>query len=780
MLQVKEVSKIYETGELKQEALSEVSVCFPKSEFVAILGPSGSGKTTLLNIIGGLDRCDSGDLVVEGRSTKEFKDWELDSYRNKSVGFIFQSFGLIPHLSILDNVELAMTLGGVSSSERKKRALGLLERVGLNDQVHKKPSQLSNGQMQRVAIARALANDPEIILADEPTGSLDSLTGERTIRLIKEVASDKLVIMVTHNEKIAEDFADRIIALQDGRIVSDTRPCSEDDPKSELKLKKTSMGFSTALKLSATNILTKKWRTGLTVLASSIGIIGIFLVLSLSSGFGKQLSGFEAQTLSTFPIMISQTTIDIESQKPQLLEYDGRFVYPYDPSDEILIHNNDLSEEYLNYVESIDPKLLSGFTYTRHVNMNLVARFGDMAKTVDQTQVNFTAYPENRDPDTPGYLESNFDLVAGSLPVEPTDLLLIVGRNNRLSKEVLQAIGIDYERERIDFGDILGLEIKAIYNDDFYVRNGMRFSPKTSLSDLIELYYGDYGITLRIVGIIRPKKHIEFSVLDEGITYSDRLAQMFIENARQSEIVRTQKDLYINVFTGEQFASDLFNVLSVIPPDITARLVGGISLPVTKRNTLQKLGAFETPVSVVLYPKDFKSKEKILQHLDAWNEGKVENERAVYIDLASTISRLLDGVLNASTLVLLSFAAISLVVSLIMVGIITFISVTERTKEIGILRALGARKKDIGAVFNAENFVIGSFSGVIGVAIGSLLVPAMNSVIESLTGLANVACPDLIHFLGLSGATILLTVIGGLIPSRIAASKDPVEALRTE
>jgi putative ABC transport system permease protein len=478
--------------------------------------------------------------------------------------------------------------------------------------------------------------------------------------------------------------------------------------------------------------------------------------------------------------MISQTTIDIESQKPQLLEYDGRFVYPYDPSDEILIHNNDLSEEYLNYVESIDPKLLSGFTYTRHVNMNLVARFGDMAKTVEQTQVNFTAYPENRDPDTPGYLESNFDLVAGSLPVEPTDLLLIVGRNNRLSKEVLQAIGIDYERERIDFGDILGLEIKAIYNDDFYVRNGMRFSPKTSLSDLIELYYGDYGITLRIVGIIRPKKHIEFSVLDEGITYSDRLAQMFIENARQSEIVRTQKDLYINVFTGEQFASDLFNVLSVIPPDITARLVGGISLPVTKRNTLQKLGAFETPVSVVLYPKDFKSKEKILQHLDAWNEGKAENERVVYIDLASTISRLLDGVLNASTLVLLSFAAISLVVSLIMVGIITFISVTERTKEIGILRALGARKKDIGAVFNAENFVIGSFSGVIGVAIGSLLVPAMNSVIESLTGLANVACPDLIHFLGLSGATILLTVIGGLIPSRIAASKDPVEALRTE
>ncbi|MDD2334389.1 MAG: ATP-binding cassette domain-containing protein [Mesotoga sp.] len=787
MLQLEKVSKIYETGEFVQTALNEVSICFSKNEFVAILGPSGSGKTTLLNIIGGLDRCYHGDLVINGKSAEEFTDWELDAYRNKSIGFVFQSFNLIPHLSILDNIQMGMILGGVHPLERNKKAMNLLEGVGLSDQANKKPNQLSNGQMQRVAIARALANNPDIVLADEPTGSLDSQTGEQTIELIREMAVNKLVIMVTHNEEIAKRFADRVIILRDGYIASDNRVVNEPDPRSELEIKKTRMSYPTALKLSATNILTKKWRTALTVLASSIGIVGIFLVLSLSSGFGRQLADFESQTLSTFPIMVSQTTVDIDSRNFQrfesemsLSDAEELFIYPYDTSDEVLIHNNNLSDEYLEYVESINPKLLSGFTYTRHVNMNLVAGYGEMAKTIDQTHVNFTSYPENLDSESPGYLESNFDLVAGSFPKKPTDLVMIVKQDNRVSKGILQALGVDYDRGIIAVEDIVGLKIKAISNNDFYVKDGMRFSPKSSMSDLMELYYGEVGILLEISGIIRAKEQIKFSVLNEGLAYSDRLAKMFIEDAMKSEIVKAQKEFYVNILTGEQFASDLFNVLSVIPPDITSRLIGGITLPVTKRNTLQKLGAFETPVSVVLYPKDFKSKQKVLEYLDAWNEGKSDEETVIYIDLASTITRLLDGVLSASTIVLLAFALISLAVSLIMIGIITYISVTERTKEIGILRALGARKIDVTRVFNAENFIIGTFSGILGIFIASLLILPMNSIIERMTGLPDVAYLNPLIALGLAGASVILTILGGLIPAKMAARKDPVEALRSE
>jgi len=787
MLQLEKVSKIYETGEFVQTALNEVSICFSKNEFVAILGPSGSGKTTLLNIIGGLDRCYHGDLVINGKSAEEFTDWELDAYRNKSIGFVFQSFNLIPHLSILDNIQMGMILGGVHPLERNKKAMNLLEGVGLSDQANKKPNQLSNGQMQRVAIARALANNPDIVLADEPTGSLDSQTGEQTIELIREMAVNKLVIMVTHNEEIAKRFADRVIILRDGYIASDNRVVNEPDPRSELQIKKTRMSYPTALKLSATNILTKKWRTALTVLASSIGIVGIFLVLSLSSGFGRQLADFESQTLSTFPIMVSQTTVDIDSRNFQrfesemsLSDAEELFIYPYDTSDEVLIHNNNLSDEYLEYVESINPKLLSGFTYTRHVNMNLVAGYGEMAKTIDQTHVNFTSYPENLDSESPGYLESNFDLVAGSFPKKPTDLVMIVKQDNRVSKGILQALGVDYDRGIIAVEDIVGLKIKAISNNDFYVKDGMRFSPKSSMSDLMELYYGEVGILLEISGIIRAKEQIKFSVLNEGLAYSDSLAKMFIEDAMKSEIVKAQKEFYVNILTGEQFASDLFNVLSVIPPDITSRLIGGITLPVTKRNTLQKLGAFETPVSVVLYPKDFKSKQKVLEYLDAWNEGKSDEETVIYIDLASTITRLLDGVLSASTIVLLAFALISLAVSLIMIGIITYISVTERTKEIGILRALGARKIDVTRVFNAENFIIGTFSGILGIFIASLLILPMNSIIERMTGLPDVAYLNPLIALGLAGASVILTILGGLIPAKMAARKDPVEALRSE
>ena len=784
MLSLKNIKKSYITGDFKQVALGGVSLNFRANEFVAILGPSGSGKTTCLNVIGGLDKYDSGDLIINGKSTKEFKDAEWDAYRNNSIGFIFQSYNLINHLNILDNVEMGMTLSGISAAEKHKKAKEALDRVGLKDHIHKKPNQLSGGQMQRVAIARALANDPDIILADEPTGALDTKTSIQIMELIKDIAKDKLVIMVTHNPELAEKYADRIVEFRDGNIISDTNPLEEDKVNEEYTLKKTSMSFLTALKLSGMNIKTKKWRTFLTAFASSIGIIGIALILSLSNGFNKQIDVFESDTLSGFPIMISQKTaeVDINKMMEQSIEMrkeimgeetgdeskypDTNVVYPYNSKENTFMHTNNISEDYINYIEDIDNSLLSGISFTRLVNMNLLKSNGDVATPINTADLNLSSYPIKLDDNSESYLESSYDVLAGKYPETMNDLVLVVDQYNKVDTKVLDALGIDSNKDEINFDDIIGYEIKAILNNDYYKKMGNYFVLASNPNDMSELYNNERAISLKISGILRIKKDVTIPLLAEGLAYSDDLSQYFINDAKDSEVAKAQREADYNVFTGETFKSE-----SNMPEATNAN---------TKENILASIGATSTPYMITLFPKDFDTKEKVTEYLDKWNEDKEKDDIIIYNDMASTFVSLSSGIMDAITMVLIAFAAISLVVSLIMVGIITYISVLERTKEIGVLRALGARKKDITRVFNAETFIVGTCSGLLGILIAYLLTFPTNSVLYKITELKNVAVLNPIHAIILVVISVFLTMIGGSIPAKMASKKDPVEALRTE
>ncbi|WP_346935458.1 ABC transporter ATP-binding protein/permease [Clostridium sp.] len=796
MLQLKNIFKSYTTGEFTQVALDGISLKFRKSEFVAILGPSGSGKTTCLNVIGGLDQYDDGDLIINGKSTKNFKDSDWDAYRNNSVGFIFQSYNLISHLSIVDNVEMGMTLSGVSTTEKHKKALEVLEKVGLKDHVHKKPNQLSGGQMQRVAIARALANDPDIILADEPTGALDTHTSIQIMELIKEISKDKLVVMVTHNPELANDYADRIVEFRDGEIKSDSNPFYDDLDTSDYKLKKTSMSFFTALKLSGKNISTKKWRTALTAFASSIGIIGIALILSLSNGFDKQIGEFENSTLSGFPIMINQKTaeVDMDAMREQHKELvsnsvnenqfpDVDYIYPYDPSESSIEHTNVFTDEYIEYIENIDPALLSGMSYTRLVNMNLLKSDGKTATPVNTSLINFSSYPNSLNLDTKGYLESNYDLLAGSYPKEKTDLVLIVDSYNRLDNSMLEALGIDSESDTVSFDDIISKEFKLALNDDYYKRMGNIFTINGTPDNLIDIYNNDNAITLKIAGIVRSSKDSKLEILSPGLSYSDELSQYFIDNAKNSEIVKAQQDANYNVLTGKPFGDTTAGTSMSTNPMAAMSPMGGASSStpnVTKDDVLSQLGATSTPFAITLYPKDFTTKDSVLDYLNSWNDGNDVENSIIYTDLAATFTDLSGGIMDSITLVLIAFAAISLVVSLIMIGIITYISVLERTKEIGVLRALGARKKDITRVFNAETFIIGSCSGLLGILISYLLTFPINSVLKNLTDLEGVAKLNPVHAIILIIISVSLTLLGGAIPAKMAARKNPVESLRTE
>ena len=792
MLQLKNITKSYTTGEFTQTALNGVSLEFRENEFVAILGPSGSGKTTCLNVIGGLDQYDSGDLVINGASTKGFKDSDWDAYRNNSVGFIFQSYNLISHLSITDNVELGMTLSGVSSAEKRRKAVEVLEKVGLKDHIHKKPGQLSGGQMQRVAIARALANDPDIILADEPTGALDTATSEQIMELIKEIAKDKLVVMVTHNPELAETYADRIVQFRDGNIISDSNPPQETRTNANYQLKKTSMSFFTALNLSGRNIATKKWRTALTAFASSIGIIGIALILSLSNGFDKQISSYESGALSNFPVTISQTAANIDlSEHPTgdpmdnsagMTQFtDATEVYPYDPVANTILHTNVLTDEYLEYLDNIDPALLDGVAYSRLVHMNILKSDNGAAKVLNTGSVNFASFPSKQEGNYSSYIENYYDLLAGEFPQNPTDLVLIVDEYNRMSQSSLEALGLDFNAESISFDDIVGTEYKLIYNDDYYARTGDRFTAGGSAADLNALYESDNAVTLTLAGIIRKQEESPMSTMSPGLAYSDALAVSFIENAQNSEIVQAQEaETTVNVLTGEAF-SELEGMamtggmgpgMMMGPPGM-----GGGS---THQDALAALGAASMPSSISLYPTDFTAKEKLVDYLDQWNIDKPDSEMIVYTDLAAIVTSLSGSIMDGITMVLVAFASISLVVSLIMIGIITYISVLERTKEIGVLRALGARKKDITRVFNAETFIIGTFSGLLGIGIAYLLTIPVNIVLKSMTDLSNVAQLNPVHAITLVVISVVLTVLGGFIPAKFAAKKDPVVALRSE
>ena len=766
MLELKNIKKSYKVADFTQTALNGISLKFRKNEFVAILGQSGSGKTTLLNIIGGLDHYDSGDLIINNKSTKKFKDTDWDAYRNNCIGFVFQSYNLISHISILANVELGMTLSGVSKKERKEKAIEVLKKVGLENHMYKKPNQLSGGQMQRVAIARALVNNPDVILADEPTGALDSKTSIQIMELIKEIAKDKLVIMVTHNSELAHNYANRIIELKDGSIVSDTNKLEKQNIDKTYNIKKTSMNFLTALSLSFNNIKTKKGRTLLTAFASSIGIIGIAIILSLSNGFDKQIDKFEKDTLSSFPITISRQATEMTAEDMALMtpskedSYpDTNVIYPYDTASSLLIHQNVFTEDYLNYIDNINKDDTIGISYLRTMLLNMLIKNNDKIEYI--SNLNLTSLPKELKKNDETFLESAYDLLAGNYPTDKFEIVVAVNEKNRLEKSILDALGIDTTQEEISFDELINKEIKIILNDDFYINNNNYFIPNMNYD---EIY--DKGRTLKIVGIVRGKENnmlaqiVNAMSMSSGagnILYSNELAEYIINENKDSEIVKAQEESNYNILTGEKFTENY-----------------------TKDDMLAYLGAKDIPFLINIYPVDFKAKENIINYLNEYNKDKSDEDKIIYTDLADTFSTLSSGIMDAISWVLISFSGISLIVSSIMIGIITYISVLERTKEIGILRSLGARKKDVSRVFNAETFIIGLTSGLIGIIIARLLLFPINSLLKELTDLNNVAVMNPLHILILITVAIILTLIGGLIPAVIASRKNPVEALRTE
>jgi putative ABC transport system permease protein len=793
MLEFKNIKKTYHVGGIETKALDDISVAFREKEFVAILGTSGSGKTTCLNIIGGLDHYDSGELTIKGKKTSDFSDQDWDAYRNNSIGFVFQNYNLISHLSIVANVELGMTLSGVPTEEKHKRALEVLEQVGLKEHLHKNPNQLSGGQMQRVALARALANDPEILLCDEPTGALDTTTSVQIMDLIKTVAKDRLVIMVTHNPDIAEKYADRVIRFQDGKIISDSHPHQERPKPDSFILKKTSMNFLSALKLSFNNLRTKKGRTFLTALASSIGIIGIAVILSLSTGFQKQIDTFQSDAMSEFPIIISQTSMELNAENISSMQdrikdrmmgteefADSEEVYLYDSSETTIAHKNIITDEYMDYLNNIDPEIANSIGYTRIVGMNMLRKVDNTVKPVSisnimtsmgqgmdlssmsnmanigsMDEIGLSSYPETLEENEEPYLVKNYDLLAGDYPKEPTEIVLVVDSKNRIDYNKLKALGFDTENvTSIKFSDIVGTEFKIISNDDFYIKTDMgNYVPG---QDYESMYDSDKSITVQIVGVVRQKQDVQIGILGTGIAHSDALSQMIIDDASNSEIVKAQQQSDKNVMSMEDMDEE------------------------TKNNFLSYLGGNASPFMVMVYPDNFENKDAVLEYLEAYNEGKDLENQVFYTDLAGRMTDLTGGIMDAITLVLIAFAAISLVVSLIMIGIITYTSVLERTKEIGVLRALGARKKDITRVFDAETLILGVFSGVLGVVIAWLLTFPINSLLYDWTGLSEVANLQMLHAIVLVVISTILTVLGGHIPARMASQKDAVEALRSE
>ena len=769
MLQIKNVKKSYTTGTFIQHALKGVSLDFRKNEFVAILGPSGSGKTTLLNIIGGLDRYDEGDLVINNKSTKKFKDTEWDAYRNNCIGFIFQSYNLISHITVLENVEMGMTLSGVSAKKRRKKALEVLDRVGLKEHAHKKPNQLSGGQMQRVAIARALANDPDIILADEPTGALDSKTSVQIMELISEIAKDKLVIMVTHNPDLAKNYATRIIELKDGELISDSNPIKEEEKNNKkFNIKKTAMNFRTALNLSFNNIKTKKGRTLLTAFASSIGIIGIALILALSNGFDIQIDKFERNTLSSLPIIISEQSMELTEEKmaeinnnttSDLESYSNEeYVYPTKPATETFMHTNLFDKDYIDYIEKIDNNLISGISYTRATALNVIGNVNGTYMQVPTNMGLFVSIPRKLDESsTNGVIEDNYDILAGRIPENKNEIILVVDSKNRISTDILSYFNLDASEEKIKFDDILNKELKLVLNNDYYKQVGDFYTLNTNYE---ELYNSENSETLKIVGIGRGREGNMLVASGYGLGYTEDLVNYVIEKNKDSDIVKKQSDVDYNVLTGSKFAGD----------DAESE----------KNNMLSYLGADIIPLAISIYPKDFDSKDEIISYLDKYNESKSDEEKIIYTDMGQMISSLSGSIMSAITVVLIAFSSISLIVSSIMIGIITYISVLERTKEIGVLRALGARKKDIRRVFNAETFIIGICSGTLGIIIARILVIPANIIIKNLTDLKDVAQLNPVHAILLIVISVLLTVIGGAIPARVASRKDPVESLRSE
>ncbi|AMB99842.1 sulfate ABC transporter ATP-binding protein [Aerococcus urinaehominis] len=778
MLTLKNLRKTYQVGDTTTHALDGVSINFRPQEFVAILGPSGSGKTTLLNVVGGLDTYDQGDMVINGQSTKDFQDQDWDAYRNNTIGFIFQSYNLISHLTILNNVELGMTLSGLDNETKRQKALDALDRVGLANQVHKQPSQLSGGQMQRVAIARALANDPDILLCDEPTGALDSKTGQQIMQLIQEVAQEKLVIMVTHDQDLAENYANRIVHFKDGEIMADSNPYQDEDQANTLQLKRTKMSYWTALKLSFNNIKAKKGRTFLTAFASSIGIISIAVVLSLSNGFQQEIEDTQAETTAQFPITISQVASDpsnIDRDQADLPDYpDTNQVTAVADRAQAAQHENDINQDFVDYVKKIDPALAPYINFNTATNLQLMREIAgdiqpvtlsnfDQDSATGQVEQFYAAnaglgsstFPDYVGNGDQNFLASNYDLLAGQLPTQATDLVLVVDDHNQTNLNALKNLGFDIkDGQNLDMDQIIGTKVRWIANDNYFekVPSG-QFVPKANTQ---AVYQADGNQDLTITGVVRAKPDATMAILSPGIAYANDLTRQVIDINQDSEIVQAQQDSDRNILTGQKLTGD------------------------QKSQILTSLGAAGQPTSIMVYPSNFESKDQVLAYLDQYNEGKDEADQILYTDLAGTMTELTGGLMDAITYVLVAFAGISLVTSMIMIAIITYTSVLERTKEIGVLKALGARKKDITRVFDSETLILGVLSGLIGIGVAYAATVPINLVIENLTGLVGVAKLNPWHALALLITATVLTVLGGHIPARMAANKDAAEALRAD
>ncbi len=805
MLKLEGITKDYKAGDGVVHALKGINLEFRRTEFVSILGHSGCGKTTMLNIIGGLDRYTDGDMSIDGVSTKKYKDVDWDTYRNIRIGFVFQSYNLIQHLTILDNVAMAMTLSGVGLAERKRRAEEALRTVGLEEQMKKLPNQLSGGQMQRVSIARAIVNNPEIILADEPTGALDSATSVQIMELLKEISRTKLVIMVTHNRELAEQYSTRIVSVKDGEIIGDTMPYdgSEEasaeknaefeatDKEKKKKLKKSSMSYSTAIKLSFKNLMTKKGRTLMTSIAGSIGIIGVCLVLAISNGFSTYVKDLQQTVLAGYPVQIAQETFDTNVLVNMFMGgtsgSNGKVQYP--DSDKIYQYNiinmisdaiieNDFGQDYIDYVKKVEENgWASSVTYSYGMNTTVIGKVsnfpgGDTYEKVNSSgglSFNVDISSMKISPNI-GWSEiigdeefilSQYDLIAGSYPENKNQVILVVDSYNQSNVSVLKGLGFSEYRTEISFDDILGTKLRVIANDDLYEEgeNG-QFVEKTESSELKELFTApasETNLEIEVVGVLRPKEGTQLALLSTGINYTSELTDYLLEVNGKSRIVEAQAaNTETDVTTGTPFTESS-----------------------AYRKAMQKLGGDTTPTGMNIYPKDFSGKEAIISYLDAWNSSNPDN-KVEYVDMSEMATSMLNEIIRIISIVLVCFAAISLVVSSVMIGIITYVSVVERTKEIGILRSLGARKIDISNVFNAETFIIGLLAGVIGVIVTYILSIPINLIIYNLVEIGTLCMLSPWHALIMIVVSFALTLIAGLVPSSVAANKDPVEALRTE
>lgn len=850
MLELKKVTKTYEVAGLKQKALDKVDIAFRNNEFVSILGQSGSGKTTMLNIIGGLDQYTSGDLIINGVSTKKYTDRDWDTYRNHRVGFVFQSYNLIPHQTALQNVELALTLSGIGKEERRKRAKAVLKKVGLEKHINKKPSQMSGGQMQRIAIARALINDPDILLADEPTGALDSETSVQVMELLKQIAEDKLVIMVTHNPDLAYEYSTRIVKLLDGEIIDDSDPYieekeKEDEVVSKKKNKKTSMNFLTALSLSLNNLMTKKGRTILTAFAGSIGIIGIALILSLSHGINKYIEKTEQETLGQYPLTIEKESIDMSSMLESFMsdegeEYNDDLVHEKSIMGDMFetisaeVQTNDLKslKEYFESDKTNIKDYVTEIDYGYNLTLNLYKADAEKVTRVNPTTVMdalgmnasgvssaYSEYMSNYDVfyelmNNQDFNEQQYDVVAGTWPKNYNEAVIILNENNEISDYTLYSLGIlsqddlkqqfinmtsgqnvEFEKHTYEYDELLNLKFKYVLNTDYYKKaNGIWIDMSHDERYMKNVI--DNAEEIKIVGIIKPNPEAIINITTGLVGYRSDLYNHVIERINEAEITKEQKaNPDINVFTGKAFTtSNEFDLSSLSAEQMQAlskmsdeeKMAYAQSMAQnavsTYENNLQTLGikSLDNPDIISIYPKDFDSKEEITKIIDKYNEDKDEEDKIQYTDVVGVMMSSVSNIVNVISSVLIAFVAISLIVSSIMISIITYISVIERTKEIGILRAIGASKKDISRVFNAETLIEGLCAGVLGIVVTILINIPANVIIKKVTDISNLAKLPVNGAIILIIISVFLTVIAGFIPAKIASKKDPVEALRSE